>query len=217
MTKDELIEKYRDINVDHDWWHHVYENFDEYMKERGIAVASSNRSGTNNRLSDLKIYFSGFYSQGDGACFEGYVDDWGKFFEHYKESFNTPDLQYPMHIKEMLHASWNTSGNYCHSNTLRFDVEAPDISDEWETDEDGNPVNIQEAVMSVALSNFNFLEFEETIASIIRGECDDLYRDLMDEHEHLTSDESVWETIVANELDKESEEEDEPVQEEGTY
>lgn len=31
-------------------------------------------------FEDVDIQFSGFYSQGDGASFTGYIDDWDKFF-----------------------------------------------------------------------------------------------------------------------------------------
>ena len=45
MTKDELIEKYREINVDGEWWHEsVYEWFDEQCKERGIEVSTTPRN-----------------------------------------------------------------------------------------------------------------------------------------------------------------------------
>ncbi len=54
----ELIEKHRDINVDHDWWDCTYDHFMEDMKQVGITV------------KDMR--FSGFWSQGDGASFTGY-------------------------------------------------------------------------------------------------------------------------------------------------
>ena len=34
----ELVEKYRDINVDHDWWDFTYEDFKNDMREKGIEV-----------------------------------------------------------------------------------------------------------------------------------------------------------------------------------
>ena len=65
--KEKLIDKHRDVNVDYEWWDYTHENFKEQMKEIGVHVE--------------KIYFSGFYSQGDGACFDGRVADWPKFLE----------------------------------------------------------------------------------------------------------------------------------------
>jgi hypothetical protein len=43
-------------------------------------------------------------------------------------------------------------------------------------------------------------DLEDDVNNICRGYMQDLYRKLRDEHEHLTSDEAVWETIEANEL-----------------
>ncbi len=53
----DLIDKYRDVLVGHgDWYESVYEHFKEMMSVIGIRVD--------------KVYFSGFWSQGDGACFD---------------------------------------------------------------------------------------------------------------------------------------------------
>jgi hypothetical protein len=43
-------------------------------------------------------------------------------------------------------------------------------------------------------------ELEEDILKISRGYMKDLYRQLQEGYEALTSDEAVWETIVANDL-----------------
>ncbi|MEI2421404.1 hypothetical protein V6O07_14115, partial [Arthrospira platensis SPKY2] len=56
--KSALIEAHRYINVEYyDWYEYEYEFFKKDMAEVGVEVR--------------KIYFSGFGSQGDGACFEG--------------------------------------------------------------------------------------------------------------------------------------------------
>ena len=53
-----LLEKYRYINVEFDkWWDCVESDFKEDMLLVGIDVD--------------RIFFSGFSSQGDGACFVG--------------------------------------------------------------------------------------------------------------------------------------------------
>ena len=66
VTKDELIDKHRHWNVEHiDWWDCTYSDFKERMTAIGIEVD--------------RMYFSGFWSQGDGACFEGSVSDWRLF------------------------------------------------------------------------------------------------------------------------------------------
>ncbi len=62
LSKDALqnaLEKYlnQDVGRGDDWWDDVYESAKEVGKIIGIDI--------NN------IYFSGFYSQGDGVCFDG--------------------------------------------------------------------------------------------------------------------------------------------------
>jgi len=55
-AKKKAIEKFRDINTDFDDWHEpILEGAIEDLKEAGY--------------NDPKIYYSGFASQGDGACF----------------------------------------------------------------------------------------------------------------------------------------------------
>jgi hypothetical protein len=56
-----LIERYREINVDHDWWDYHYDDFMAQMLRAGVQVDD--------------IVFSGFWSQGDGACFDGGVSE----------------------------------------------------------------------------------------------------------------------------------------------
>jgi len=56
-AQEKVLEKLWDLNVDYDWWECVYEDATIIGKLMGIDIS--------------KIYFSGFSSQGDGACFEG--------------------------------------------------------------------------------------------------------------------------------------------------
>ena len=49
------------------------------------------------------------------------------------------------------------------------------------------------------------------VTEIIRGYCRELYKQLEEEYNYLTSDEAVWESIEANELDLETEDEEEEV------
>ena len=57
-AKKKVLERLSQINVDYDQWHDgIIEDAKECGKILGIDID--------------KIYFSGFSSQGDGACFEG--------------------------------------------------------------------------------------------------------------------------------------------------
>jgi len=56
---DTFIDSHRHINVDHDWWDGVYEDFHHICKIMGIE------------LDHREPCFSGFWSQGDGASWTG--------------------------------------------------------------------------------------------------------------------------------------------------
>lgn len=61
-AKGKALTTYRDLNVNFDWWDDEFEDFIELCSYMGIAVTKG------------KIYFRGFYSQGDGSCFTANVD-----------------------------------------------------------------------------------------------------------------------------------------------
>ncbi len=58
--------------IDHDWWDSVYEDFERICPILGVTLATTpvRLMGGGTRQKPC-IWFSGFGSQGDGACFEG--------------------------------------------------------------------------------------------------------------------------------------------------
>ncbi len=60
---------YRDGGFDHDWYDAVYEDFQRIAEFLGInfRTRSVHLMGGGAR-QELRIFFSGFWSQGDGAC-----------------------------------------------------------------------------------------------------------------------------------------------------
>ena len=57
---------YRELGPHDDWWDAVYEDFERICDILGVRLMGG---GTRQKPC---IWFSGFWSQGDGACFEGY-------------------------------------------------------------------------------------------------------------------------------------------------
>lgn len=55
--KQSAIDKYREHNLDYEWWDHTFDDAKTIGGLMGIDIDN--------------IYFSGFANQGDGACFEG--------------------------------------------------------------------------------------------------------------------------------------------------
>lgn len=178
------IDKHRHINVDGiDWWDSIYEMFKEDMKEQGIYVSN--------------MYFSGFWSQGDGACFEGQLDDVPLFLE---KNFK-PD-EYPM-IRKLLDSggslkfSTSHDGHYYHENCTRFYIEADRL--EYCVD---IPTDFHQQVVEQwdkELDN-EILDFEKESVEIFKNYMRDLYRKLEKEYDYLVGDEAVQETVIANDL-----------------
>ena len=188
-----LIDRYRDINTDHEWWESTYERFKERMDAIGIHVH--------------RMYFSGFWSQGDGACFEGHVSDWGLFL---KSLGITNDV-----LVEFACNHWSFGvehrGRYYHEEFTYLHTDMPNPAaedDEWFI-ERYSPYGVSD-FRSVAwlavLRGFDFPAMEETFRDAFKDHMRQLYKDLEAEYDYLTSDEVVWEAIVANELDDELEE-----------
>lgn len=179
----ELIAKYRDINVDHDdWYEFVQHEFKERMEKVGIQVD--------------KIYFSGFWSQGDGACFEGRIDRPLRFLrKHFPGKY--PMLRKLIALGGDLKFYCSHRGHYYHENSTSFDYYCDHFENLINPDDD-----LRAEVVGVMDSQLDeeLVEFEEEAKEIFRDYMRGLYRDLETEYEHLTSDETVWETIIANEL-----------------
>ena len=64
---------YRELGPHDDWWDAVYEDFERVCEILGIRLKTTpvRLMGGGTRAKPC-IWFSGFWSQGDGACFEGY-------------------------------------------------------------------------------------------------------------------------------------------------
>jgi hypothetical protein len=205
----ELIQEHRDINVDwhEDWNQNVIEHFTSYMAEKhGIEVGG--------------CFFSGFWSQGDGASFEGSVVNFHKFIDTHNCPVTGQPLKdrYPF-IKKLIKESEEdykgsfgftpmgvsrTRSRYCHENTMVVD----DWSPEYFVHLPRYDVSMEDEFRRSVVKELDrrlineYAEFEEDVLAACRAHARDLYDLLKEEYERLTSDEAVWETIVASELDK---------------
>lgn len=196
MTKNELIEKYRYMNVDggYDWWESIEEDLRSDMKAIGFTVD--------------KMYFSGFWSQGDGACFTGSMFNWELFCNKVPEFVR--DFPYLSEYLKDEGANYTVAhrGSYYHENCTYHEYSS-DLR--WYTEQDYDPDDPRD-MMRQALSLRALTEEEgaavfDWLKDYFKDKMRELYRDLEEEYDYLTSDEAVWETIVANELDKELEDE----------
>lgn len=180
QLRSELIEKYRDINVDHEWWDCLYEDFKLIMVEKGIHV------------EDLQ--FTGFYSQGDGASFTGYLDT-KTFLKVHDLEQRFMGATFFAGLKELYIDIKRHNSHYSHENTTYIDMQQDTYN---EYDEDDLRCQVYGQMADILTEEWR--ELEEEVTEICRGYMQDLYSKLRQEYEYLCSDEVVWETIVANEL-----------------
>jgi hypothetical protein len=181
--KQELLEKYKDINVDYDWWDSTYEDFKVDMDTKGIHVD--------------EINFSGFWSQGDGASFTGsvFVGQFAKFMEVHDLCERYPAAKFFADHSELRLDVFRLTSHYCHENSVSIalrDITGnpyDDFTPRWE---------IYDTMQTLLDSEYAALELD--CEEIVKGYMQELYSRLQKEYEYLTSEEVVWETIVSNEL-----------------
>jgi len=166
----DLIDKYRDVLVCHDdWYDNVYEHFKEMMSVIGIQV--------------IRIQFSGFWSQGDGACFDGRIVDWGKYLLH----LGYDNLILHQAAEDNWSFSWEQRGRYCHEHSVLYDDALWRPKNPY--DEDEEP--LRHDTWANTLETYDFLAITDEMKENLRGHMRSLYRTLEQEYDDLTSDETV--------------------------
>jgi len=167
-----IWEKHSDINVNYDgWYDFTIENFCERVEKIGFDVTTE------------EIQFSGFYSQGDGASFEGSVDIL-KYLKATKQLTAYRPLVKAINEGnvENIVSIARDSCQYSHENTCSVD----DI---------GVYEYISPKVENLRIDLECKLEEKRKDLSI------ELYRDLEKTYNYLCSEEAIVETLVANEYE----------------
>ena len=181
--KAKLIEEHRYINTEFDTWSEsVEEDFRDTMRQVGIWVE--------------KIYFSGFCCQGDGAMFEGYVDDWDAFFAAHQ--WDQPMARKILAAGGGIHFSTHHKGHYCHEFCSISDFNHSSFYRLLDSDNGGMMDKVIEVMDDELVKELD--PFESECLSVFRSYMRDLYRSLNEEYDYLTSDKAVWDSILANDL-----------------
>ena len=180
QDQQQLLDTHRWDAPFQDWYECIFEVFKEQMDAIGIHVE--------------RCYFSGFGSQGDGACFSGWVS-WPLFIS----AFGRPDLaSFVREHESALHLGWNQSGRYCHENCVSFTDEL-DIENPY--DEDEAPLR-HEAWNILHATSGPIAPLLDDFKEYLRGRMRGLYRGLEDEHDWLTSDKNTLDYILENHEDQ---------------
>jgi len=183
-----LLDKHRYANVEHfNWWDHVEDCLIDEMRRKGFTVN--------------EMYFSGFSSQGDGACFTGYVSNWTRFLVACGLKNRA--------LVDLANRCWQLtvhhSGPYYHSHSIGLEGDTPlpeePIDEEflcyhvpsgWAADD------IRAHAWCIELNQFSAAQVELAMLEFLRGRMGKLYRNLEEEYTYLTSDELVEEYLRDN-------------------
>jgi hypothetical protein len=188
-AKDHARDKARYQDVYDDWWDSVYDDAVTCASLLGIEIGTrSFKTMGGGTGSEPQIHFSGFSSQGDGACYEGsyrYVPEAVKQIKAHagqdKELHRIAEALTALQVAlKLTHNGSGTatatissgSSNYCHSNTMEFDVSV----DGDDSDDCYGP---------------EWPAVEEQLCRLLRDFADWIYRQLEAEHDYLTSDEHI--------------------------
>ena len=163
-AQSEAIENFRNINTSDDFWFDpILEGFKETLTEAGFL--------------DATIQFSGFWSQGDGLCFDAKIDA-SKFATTINEKRVSKLIDFGF-IDEFTIEKTSFANHYSHEKTRYIDYSICN----------GNNLNneLEKLCNKIELKRLNL--------------CREFYSILEKEYYSLESDECVKETIIANEYE----------------
>ena len=168
------------------WFESVYEDAAEIADLFGLDLRQTRKQRADGTPCYVPtIYFSGFYSQGDGACFEAtyrykkgglkaVVDYAPNDSELHSIVSRLRDLQRRNFYQ--LTASTKHGGHYHHSGCMSVDVERLDDN---------------------ALTD----DAESGLTDLLREFADWIYSRLESEYDYQTSDDTIRENIESNEYE----------------
>ena len=181
-----------------DWWDGVFEEAVRMGALLGVQISATShtRSPSATTYQTTDIFFSGFWSQGDGASFEGAYacapeassliraeapED--ETLHRIADQLSLLQTTHRLLGLEPFSATISTTGGYCHSGTMGVVIHDPYV------DNDGRD---EPAIQAE----------EESITKLMRDFADWIYNQLETEHDYLTSDEVVDEQLAEEKFDE---------------
>ena len=173
VAKERALRKNYDWNIHDEWYYFVYDMWKEKLEAIGFE--------------DAEIFFSGFSSQGDGACFDADINldklTNCMFYAAttYKEAKYWRAINIAVDRDLICGGSIYSVGNYSHENSRGFSIPEIYLQDVPVVD-----------------------EFEKLLEQIDELRCtlsQEIYSSLSSEYDYLTSDEAIKESLIANECE----------------
>lgn len=181
----EKVREENALSLDYDWWDCVEEAYKEDGKERGFDVDST--------------YFSGFSSQGDGACWIGNIQTLA-FLRYHLKPENPQFAQYQV-LLELTDQGWVDSlvcvsrgggGHYSHQYTM--EIATPSLGCYADDAILASGVlmgaSVEELCESVNIGEL-LDDFQEWMQDEAREYAGAYYKALEEEYDWLRSDEAI--------------------------
>ena len=183
-AKSKALTKLYDINVFDDWYDFIYDDFISIVETIGISV---------NRK---RIYFQGFYSQGDGSAFEASVSlpdllngiagqSWKSYAPLLELDLSLPEMERRL-LKLLMENKVDCFGKIMQPSRGYY------VSASLDTDFPNNGHNYSKIENELEKLEDWLIEVAETLNHY-------LYKSLLDEYEYQTSEKAIIEAIEANE------------------
>jgi len=169
-------DSWREYATDYEWWDCIEENFKSEHAAKGINVT--------------RIFFNGLYVQGSHAGFTGDVN-LAPFMKH-----NELDEEYPA-----LYQACTDDGSY----VVVQEHGRYGMAFDWRANFDVAPAGVfkdldEETYQALVMEQEADARIEDHIREVCNDLAYDLFRDLEQEYEHLTSEESFIESCDVNEV-----------------
>jgi hypothetical protein len=191
-AQEKALERFHDINIHHDWWNFVYEDFKMFCEAIGIDV-------------DLeRTYFSGFSHQGQGASFTADVDilqliegiNDKKYLEHAPKiheevrSFAPKPCTVDRRIVDLIKRGWIDVSVYIKAGYRPY-RSIVEFSRDYTYNECINYNNVEQQLE----------ELESWVEDIVSELDNLLFVWLEQNYDYYTSEEAIKESILANEYE----------------
>lgn len=192
-NQDAVLDKNRFYEVElDDWWRFCYDEKREDWLEIGLDVPTD------------KMFFSGFSSQGDGACFDACTIDWEKFWPQltgkyyflarFKQHLPQPELHHSVMYSHEYSVRISLDDPYSYAETEMVDAairqrfpRMPDYTMSVYRDH----YEIWDSLADRYQDRFvqELAELETELQELLRDKMRELYAYLEEDYDSLTSDE----------------------------
>ena len=203
LDQDHAVEKIKqwwyEHGAEYEWWDCAYEDFKREGCELGFDIGNIN--------------FSGFHSQGDGACWSGHIDVVAWLRAHTSDSIARDawlQLINEDYTEKNIPIGFN--GRYSHSGTMSVAYWEGMLDDEYKFDEEQwdhrlnkdsifKGMHYKDLLNIITSSDFPYksmADITEAIEQSAKDYADELYKRLREEYEYITSTENLIEMCDIN-------------------